>query len=103
MVYDDLMIRNNTVPYYKQNRSQPVTVQCINTGVGAPVDRRQLKLNYIPSNSNRMLYSIFGIVLICTQDVTDFILTLSYNVQLTGRYFIIGSNRVYNYSLHLLC
>ena len=39
MVYDDLVIRNNTVSYYNTNRSRPVTVQCINTGVGAPVDR----------------------------------------------------------------
>ena len=38
MVYDDLMIRNNTVSYYNTNRSRPVTVHCINTGVGAPVD-----------------------------------------------------------------
>ena len=41
MVYDDLMIINNTVSYYNTNRSRPVTVQCINTGVGAPVDRRR--------------------------------------------------------------
>ena len=31
MVYDDLMIRNNTVPCYNTNRSQPVTVQYIKT------------------------------------------------------------------------
>ena len=31
MVYNDLMIRYNTVSYYNTNRSQPVTVQCINT------------------------------------------------------------------------
>ena len=42
MVYDDLMIRNNTVSYYNTNRSRSVTVQCISTGVGAPVDRCQL-------------------------------------------------------------
>ena len=41
MVYDDLMIRNNTVPYYNTNQSRPVTVQYINTEVGAPVDRRR--------------------------------------------------------------
>ena len=41
MVYDDLMIINNTVPYYNTNRSQPVTVPYINTEVGDPVDRRQ--------------------------------------------------------------
>ena len=39
---DDLMIRNNTVSYYNTNRSRLVTVQCINTGVGAPVDRGRL-------------------------------------------------------------
>ena len=33
MVYDDLIIRNNTVPYYNTNRSRPVTVQYINTEV----------------------------------------------------------------------
>ena len=31
MVYNDLMIRYNTVSYYNTNRSQPVTVQCLNT------------------------------------------------------------------------
>ena len=29
MVYDDLMIRNNTVVGYNTNRSRPVTVQYI--------------------------------------------------------------------------
>ena len=42
MVYIDLMIRYNSVYYYNTNLSQPVTVQCINTWVGAPVDRRRL-------------------------------------------------------------
>ena len=42
MVYNDLMIRNNTVSYYNTNWSRPVTVRCTNTGVGAPVDRRRL-------------------------------------------------------------
>ena len=42
MVYDDLMIRNNTVLGYNINRSRPVTVQYIYTEVGAPVDRRRL-------------------------------------------------------------
>ena len=41
MVYDDLIIRINTVPYNNTNRSRPVTVQYINTEVGAPVDRRR--------------------------------------------------------------
>ena len=39
MVYNDLMIRNNTVRDYNKNRSQPVTTQCPITWVGAPVDR----------------------------------------------------------------
>ena len=34
MVYDDLMIRNNTVSYYNTNRSRPVTVLCLLTGLG---------------------------------------------------------------------
>ena len=43
MVYDDLMIRNNTVLDYNTNRSRPVTVQYIHKGWGsgrpASVDR----------------------------------------------------------------
>ena len=46
MVYNDLMIINNTVSYYNTNRSRPVTVQCINTGVGAPVDYSDLGSDY---------------------------------------------------------
>ena len=42
MVYIDLMIRNITVHNYNKDRSQPVTIQCIYTWVGAPVDRRRL-------------------------------------------------------------
>ena len=38
----DLMIRNITVHNYNKDRSQPVTIQCIYTWVGAPVDRRRL-------------------------------------------------------------
>ena len=41
MVYNDLMIRNNTVRDYNKKRSQPVTIQCPITWVGAPVDRRR--------------------------------------------------------------
>ena len=47
MVYNDLMIRNNTVRDYNKNRSQPVTIQCPITWVGArlgqtiPVCRRR--------------------------------------------------------------
>ena len=40
MVYNDLMIRYISVHNYNKDRSQPVTIQCINTWVGAPVDRR---------------------------------------------------------------
>ena len=56
---DDLMIRNNTVSYYNTNRSRPVTVRCINTGVGAPVDRRLLTGIICP---NRTLISVRIIV-----------------------------------------
>ena len=35
MVYDDLMIRNNTVSYYNTNRSRPVTVLCIHPDFGS--------------------------------------------------------------------
>ena len=42
MVYDDLMIRNNTVTDYDINRSRPVTVLCLYSKVGAPVDQRRL-------------------------------------------------------------
>ena len=59
MVYNDLMIRNNTVYYYNTNRSRPVTVRCINTGVGAPVDRRRLTGMICP---NRTLISVRIIV-----------------------------------------
>ena len=42
MVYNDLMIRYILVHNYNKDRSQPVTIQCINTWVGVPVDRRRL-------------------------------------------------------------
>ena len=41
MVYNDLMIRYISVHNYNKGRSQPVTIQCIYTWVGAPVDRRR--------------------------------------------------------------
>ena len=41
MVYNDLMIRNITVHNYNKDRSQPVTIQCLYSWVGAPVDRRR--------------------------------------------------------------
>ena len=59
MVYDDLMIRNNTVSYYNTNRSRPVTVRCIYSRVGAPVDRRRLTGLTCP---NRTLISVRIIV-----------------------------------------
>ena len=50
MVYDDLMIRNNTVLDYNTNRSRPVTVQYIHKGWGsgrlASVDRDDLPQPY---------------------------------------------------------
>ena len=48
MVYDDLMIRNNTVPYYNTNRSRLVTVQYINTEVGAPVNPASVDRDDLP-------------------------------------------------------
>ena len=39
MVYNDLMIRNITVHNYNKDRSQPVTIQCLYSWVGAPVGR----------------------------------------------------------------
>ena len=45
LVYNDLMIRNNTVPYYNTNRSRPVTVQYITTGPRS-VDRDDLPQPY---------------------------------------------------------
>ena len=59
MVYDDLIIRNNTVPYYNTNRSRSVTVQYTNTEVGAPVDRRRSTGMICP---NRTLISVRIIV-----------------------------------------
>ena len=59
MVYDDLMIRNNTVTDYNINRSRPVTVRCIYSKVGAPVDRRRLTGLIWP---NRTLISVRIIV-----------------------------------------
>ena len=41
MVYNDLMIIYISVHNYNKDRSQPVTIQCIYTWVGAPVDRRR--------------------------------------------------------------
>ena len=54
MVYNDLMIRNNTVCDYNKNRSQPVTIQCPITWVGAPVGRRRQTRMICP---NRALIS----------------------------------------------
>ena len=59
MVYNDLMIRYISVHNYNKDRSQPVTIQCINTWVGAPVDRRQLTGMICP---NRALISVRIIV-----------------------------------------
>ena len=58
-IYNDLMIRNNSAYYYNTNRSRPVTVQCINTWVGAPVDRCRLTGMICP---NRTLISVRIIV-----------------------------------------
>ena len=42
MIYNDLRIRNITVHNYNKDRSQPVTIQCLYTWVGAPVNRDDL-------------------------------------------------------------
>ena len=62
MVYDDLMIRNNTVSYYNTNRSRPVTLQCINTGIGAPVsvDRDDLPQPYSELGSDYSSFRPYG-------------------------------------------
>ena len=49
MVYNDLMIRYISVHNYNKDRSQPVTIHCINTWVGAPVDRRRLTRMICPN------------------------------------------------------
>ena len=55
MVYNDLMIRYISVHNYSKDRSQPVTIQCIHTWVGAPVDRRRQTGMICP---NRTLISV---------------------------------------------
>ena len=59
MVYNDLMIRYISVHNYNKDRSQPVTIKCIYTWVGAPVDRRRLTRMVCP---NRALISVRIIV-----------------------------------------
>ena len=59
MVYNDLMINNTSVSNYNINRSQPVTIQCPITWVGAPVDRRRQTGMLCP---NRALISVRIIV-----------------------------------------
>ena len=59
MVYNDLMIRNITVHNYNKDRSQPVTIQCLYSWVGAPVDRRRQTGMICP---NRALISVRIIV-----------------------------------------
>ena len=53
------MIRYISVHFYNKDRSQPVTIQCINTWVGAPVDRRRLTGMICPK---RTLISVWIIV-----------------------------------------
>ena len=59
MVYNDLMIRNITVHNCNKDRSQPVTIQCLYTWVGVPVDRRRQTGMICP---NRALISVRIIV-----------------------------------------
>ena len=59
MVYNDLMINNTSVSNYDISRSQPVTIQCPITWVGAPVDRRRQTGMLCP---NRALISVRIIV-----------------------------------------
>ena len=51
MVYNDLIIINITVHNYNKDRSQPVTIQCLYTWVGAPVDRRRQTGMICPNRS----------------------------------------------------
>ena len=59
MVYNELMIRYISVHNYNKDRSQPVTIQCLITWVGAPVDRCWLTGMIGP---NRALISVRIIV-----------------------------------------
>ena len=70
MVYDDLMIRNNTVSYYNTNRSRPVTVQCINTGVGASVDCGRLTGMICPNCTLNSVRIIVPFVRMASSPVT---------------------------------
>ena len=54
-----MLVRYVTVHNYNTNRSLPVTIQCINTWVGTPVDRRRLTGMICP---NRTLISVRIIV-----------------------------------------
>ena len=70
MVYDDLMIRNNTVAYYNTNRSRPVTVRCINTGVAAPVDRGRLTGLICPNHTLNSVRIIVPFLRMASSPVT---------------------------------
>ena len=89
MVYDDLMIRNNTVSYYNTNRSRPVTVLCIHTGIGTEVDRRRSTGMICPNrtlNSVRIIVSFFRMasspVTISHQLILDIYILYNYTCHL---------------------
>ena len=58
------MIRNNTVHYYNTNRSRPVTIQCINTWVGAPYS--DLGSDYSPY----LLYGFSPVIYITSVNIS---------------------------------
>ena len=64
------MIRYNSVYYYNTNRSQPVTVRCINTWDGAPVDRRRLTGDDLPQPYSD-LGSDYSSFLLCINRLPD--------------------------------
>ena len=93
MVYDDLMIRNNTVTYYNTNRSRPVTVRCIysrvGAGVGAPVDRRRLTGLICPNHT-----------LISVRIIVPFLRMASSPVTISHQ-LILDIYILFNYTCHL--
>ena len=77
--------------YYNTNRSRPVTVQCINTGVGAPVNRDRLTGMICPNrtlNSVRIIVPFLRMasspVTISHQLILDIYILFNYTCHLGG-------------------
>ena len=91
MVYDDLIIRNNTVTDYNINRSQPVTVRCLYSKVGALVDRLRLTGLICPNRtliSVRIIFPFFRMasspVTISHQLILDIYIMFNYTSHIGG-------------------